>query len=444
MFSNTLRASEPRASIAAVMREGDTHASHESDRAAARPGRLARALVFVRNLVAEELSLLPDERRRFRSEWALRLNRRVALMGPLLVVVHLAHVGVFAFRLGEEPVAGWASGIFTAHLVMAVVAAGLSAGCVRLLRRERPWAFRARSALAIGAAWLYLLFSACIAGVDQAVTSSVTPFVVGSLAVALALPLPASVGAIGHAAALVVFAAMMARAQPDPEIRLSNQVNGLTLSVFAFAMSRVVEGARVREFATRRLIERQQAALEKANEELRRLATQDALTGLANRRHLLARTEQLRAVAARHRRALSVVAFDVDHFKQVNDTYGHAVGDDVLREVAQALRDTLRVTDIAGRMGGEEFVVVLPETPFDGAFEVAERVRQRVERIRLESRPELRVTVSAGVADLDTRAPNAIDEGFARADTALYEAKNGGRNRSVGRPRAVERDVARA
>src|SRR5690606_38384188 len=119
----------------------------------------------------------------------------------------------------------------------------------------------------VGSAWLYLLFAACIAGIDQAVTSSVTPFVVGALAVALALPLPASIGALGHATALVLFAAMMALYQPDPAIRLSNQVNGLTLSVFAFAMSRVVEGARVREFATRRLIERQQAALEKANEE---------------------------------------------------------------------------------------------------------------------------------------------------------------------------------
>jgi diguanylate cyclase (GGDEF)-like protein len=162
---------------------------------------------------------------------------------------------------------------------------------------------------------------------------------------------------------------------------------------------------------------------------LRTLALTDELTRLPNRRHLL-RVADERVHAARQGDApLSVLALDIDHFKRINDTFGHEVGDRVLHRVAAACRAALRRDDVIGRTGGEEFVVVMPGADARVAAEVAERLRAAVEREDWSDvAPALRVTVSVGATQW---APG--DEGFAtvarRADDSLYRAKEGGRNR---------------
>lgn len=180
-------------------------------------------------------------------------------------------------------------------------------------------------------------------------------------------------------------------------------------------------------------------ALESARlfREVSRLAEVDDLTGLPNRRRLLALGEQELAVAARYGRPLSVCLRDIDHFKEVNDTLGHAIGDEVLREVAQRLASGLRAPDVLGRYGGEEFLALLPETP-DGR-ELAERLRRVVADRPVTSRGgPVRVTVSAGVATRlagDTTLATLVE----RADAALYEAKRAGRNRVAAAERVPPR-----
>ena len=162
---------------------------------------------------------------------------------------------------------------------------------------------------------------------------------------------------------------------------------------------------------------------------LERLAQIDPLTGVFNRRHFMLLAEKELARANRYGSALSVLMLDIDHFKRVNDTHGHQAGDRVLRALGEIFRGILREMDFVGRIGGEEFAVVLPQTAIGQAIEVAERLRRAVEQtgIPLEHGLPLIVSVSIGAASLSSPNTN-IDTMLGNADKALYAAKNEGRD----------------
>ncbi|THF68988.1 diguanylate cyclase [Deinococcus sp. Arct2-2] len=179
-----------------------------------------------------------------------------------------------------------------------------------------------------------------------------------------------------------------------------------------------------------------QAAVAIENTRLYSLATIDDLTGLVNKRAWLMRLEETIQLAARHAVPTSVLLLDLDHFKAVNDTYGHLAGDHVLATLGGCVQQHLRRSDVAGRYGGEELAVLLPHTPAAGALIIAERLRGAIERLPLRWKGHaLSLTVSIGVASLPSTAVHAPEElavdVFARADQALYEAKRQGRNRAV-------------
>jgi diguanylate cyclase (GGDEF)-like protein len=191
----------------------------------------------------------------------------------------------------------------------------------------------------------------------------------------------------------------------------------------------------------RELVTQDKQALRAALAEVQRITLMDSLTGLPNRQHL---QQRLDVECERMRRTgspLSVALIDLDHFKQVNDTFGHAAGDDVLAGFAQAAREALRETDIVGRWGGEEFLVLLPGTlPDEAAGKSLERLRQLLDTRELSAAaPGLRARFSAGIA---CAAVGESQEGLmARADKALYEAKAGGRDRScVAQPADTEEE----
>jgi eukaryotic-like serine/threonine-protein kinase len=162
--------------------------------------------------------------------------------------------------------------------------------------------------------------------------------------------------------------------------------------------------------------------------QVEQLATTDGLTGLCNRRHFMDQATGKLAESRRRRSPLAAIMLDIDHFKKVNDTYGHATGDQVIRTVADRLTEGIRREDLLGRYGGEEFVLVIPDGE-DGAVELAERLRRAVEAdpVPTDDGP-LRVTISVGVSMRDG-TDVAPDTMLARADAALYRAKQGGRNR---------------
>ena len=169
----------------------------------------------------------------------------------------------------------------------------------------------------------------------------------------------------------------------------------------------------------------------RAEQELERLAQTDMLTGLANRRHFMTLAEQELARAVRYGGKLSVLMMDIDHFKNVNDTYGHHAGDLVIQKLGQLCQQTLRKNiDVAGRIGGEEFAIILPETDSSQAVDAAERLRDAIAHTEVpwEQGGPLHFTVSVGVASLAVQKTN-LDALLACADQSLYEAKANGRNR---------------
>jgi len=173
--------------------------------------------------------------------------------------------------------------------------------------------------------------------------------------------------------------------------------------------------------------------LDKAGRQLQIMARTDILTGLWNRGHLLERFSEEFLRARRQARPLGCLVLDLDHFKSVNDRFGHPAGDRVLRQVGAILAAEVRKYDIVGRIGGEEFLIVVTEAPLVSLVDLAERIRVAVEKgIRIEEAPEgFTMTVSIGVADMSAADAN-IDAIIKRADDALYRAKKEGRNRVIG------------
>ncbi len=162
------------------------------------------------------------------------------------------------------------------------------------------------------------------------------------------------------------------------------------------------------------------------------LATTDAVTGLYNRHYMNSHLETLLRSARRNAKPLSLAMLDIDHFKPVNDTYGHAAGDEILQEFATRIARNVRGVDLAARYGGEEFVVVMPDTSRHDATAIVERLRRTVsdEPFILSDGTRISITVSIGLARLDDKTKVASDL-LEQADTALYQAKREGRNRVV-------------
>jgi diguanylate cyclase (GGDEF)-like protein/PAS domain S-box-containing protein len=166
--------------------------------------------------------------------------------------------------------------------------------------------------------------------------------------------------------------------------------------------------------------------------ELIRAATIDTLTGALNRGELMKRLESEFVRVKRSAKPLSVLMIDIDHFKTINDTYGHAVGDEALKQFSQIVQNLKRESDSFGRIGGEEFILMLPETSIEGAQIVAEKLCRVVSQNRLVTKTEtIQYTVSIGVAVCDKQLPKTVDELLHDADMGLYQAKEMGRNRVV-------------
>lgn len=166
-------------------------------------------------------------------------------------------------------------------------------------------------------------------------------------------------------------------------------------------------------------------------EQLRYLATRDELTGLLTRRHFFELAEHMLSQACRNKRPLSVIIMDLDFFKSVNDSFGHQTGDTVLSQISAILMSLIRSYDLLCRYGGEEFLLLLPETHEATALEIAERIRKKIQGIpQLVESTRIETTLSLGVAGLTVVEPCTLKELIRRADTALYKAKNTGRNRT--------------
>jgi diguanylate cyclase (GGDEF)-like protein len=188
------------------------------------------------------------------------------------------------------------------------------------------------------------------------------------------------------------------------------------------------------EILERRMLSLQRENLDliAKNRALSEVTARDTLTGLFNRGYVLEKIDSEMNRAVRHGSPMSFLMLDIDHFKQVNDTYGHPAGDEVLRSVGKLLRESCRIYDIPGRYGGEEFCILLPETKPVNTTAVAERIRNRLAKTTLNvGEANINVTASIGVAGLESPQEGLVSPTslIDRADRALYAAKSRGRNR---------------
>jgi len=173
--------------------------------------------------------------------------------------------------------------------------------------------------------------------------------------------------------------------------------------------------------------------LEKAHDQLVSMVNHDSMTGLYNRRYFNEITTTLMHITKRNENALSVLMIDIDNFKIINDKYGHLEGDKVIQEVAKLLMKITRQSDIVIRFGGEEFIVLLPNTDIEGASEIAKKIKNQINEITiyLSDTNKITFTVSIGVAACDCNHDMDIDELVHKADVAMYDAKLSGRNKVV-------------
>ena len=177
------------------------------------------------------------------------------------------------------------------------------------------------------------------------------------------------------------------------------------------------------------LVKERTGTLQKMNDELRNLATHDCMTGLLNHSASLDALKSMQTSALRYGGVFAVIMIDIDHFKSINDQYGHQAGDKVIKAIANTLQASLRQSDSCGRYGGEEFIIILPQSDTQHASQLAERIRRAIQRLKIEEVRYSEITASFGIALFDPANPE--ENLIARADQVLYEAKENGRNRVV-------------
>ncbi len=365
---------------------------------------------------------------------AVTLNlRRVRVLGPIVAALNALHFTVFLIQLTNssftDNVFRWKLGLLLAHLGMGLTMALCGYSAYRLRYASKSWLAQWLPALMI---WAGMLFVVSIAAVDQWVTPNITPFLIGCLAISLVILMRPTHASLFFFGAYLAFYYALGLTQSNPEMLLSNRLNGVAACVIGWALSVMLW----RNFTT---ISLQQAALEKINaelqgkqHELQRLTRLDGLTGLYNRNTFLELANQELARAQRQSSSTVVLMLDLDHFKHVNDTWGHPAGDAVLRHVAALATNTVRSTDLVGRFGGEEFIMMLPNTSLEAGRKLAEKFRSRLELTPTAwFGSTIAVTVSIGIASTTAAENLDFDHLYTNADKALYLAKQRGRNRVI-------------
>jgi two-component system, cell cycle response regulator len=213
---------------------------------------------------------------------------------------------------------------------------------------------------------------------------------------------------------------------------IEHVVTGLQSGADDYLTKPVIEPELIARLSTGKRIVTLERSLRQANDENRRLSITDPLTGAFNRRYLMEQLPREIERAGRYGRTLSVIMCDVDHFKKINDTHGHLVGDDVLRWFVKHLQTGVRACDWVARYGGEEFVIVLPETPLPNASTAAEHLRQQISLTPFDSSAlQFQVTASFGVSGWHASVPQGatLDSLMAKCDAGVYASKAEGRNR---------------
>jgi diguanylate cyclase len=362
-------------------------------------------------------------------------NHRIYLLSAVLMVIHLAHGIIFLmFNPEIEATANvhkWRMGIAYSHLVMFAVASMIGVVAFFLKRKKADRGVIA-SLLQIITILGYLIFSIILSAIDQYVNAGINAFLIACIGIGVIFLMNPIQAVITYGLAFFLFHFGISLTQLNHDILLSERVNSISAIGISFGIALILWRNSIYKIMQEKEIEAQNKILEEKNKQLEFLATHDSLTGLLNRMEFMKITSKEMAKMNRTNSETCIVLMDIDHFKHVNDDFGHPTGDKVLKEVGIILTEILSRQHYSARLGGEEFIFLLPETTLQEGILVAEKIKTMIQlHLFTYGNESIKVTASLGVASLNITEADPFTSCYHRADIALYQAKNGGRNRVV-------------
>lgn len=356
-----------------------------------------------------------------------RIRLNAALILPIFIVASaLLLPGAWSERSADV---SWQWAVGLTHLTGFCMAVVL--GIVAHWTLQRNPKGRLARALPVVVAIVTLLVGLALTLFYQWVAPKTSTTVVTAVGVALVLYLRPPVAAVLFTGLALLGFVMLPLTQADPVLLASGRVSAIVIPLVALAFAVLSWRKNTVNILLSRSLAQANAALAAKQVELERLAWHDGLTGLCNRTEFMRRANQELLRALRHQHPTSFLLLDLDHFKQVNDHYGHPTGDAVLCHVAHLLAHGVRTTDLVARLGGEEFIVLLPQTGLEAALQCAEKLRLAVQNQALDTEAHglLSITVSGGLVEVSPDVGTDMTAAYAAIDRALYRAKSAGRNR---------------
>jgi diguanylate cyclase len=355
--------------------------------------------------------------------------KRIFYISLVTIPVSIAHVVIFGMDLSARGGIefNWRIGIIVCHALLAIIMAFLGGLSYFFSKKTEVSPFM--KIVEFCAIITFFTFGVVIVVLDQLVTSSITPFMIACIFIGVLFLIRPLFAVIVYIIGYLSFYIALGLTQVDQAILLSNRVNGITVTSIGLLLSIVLWKVNKSNMLQERLIEEQQALLVEKNMELEHLAYFDQLTGVYNRRKLEELLQREAEVMSVHGQYSCIVLLDIDSFKEINDNYGHPVGDFVLREVAGLLRDNLRKTDAVSRWGGDEFMILLPDTSISEGTALAEKLRDLIANKEFVLKDtKVNLTVSFGISPLNGNDYDLLEAAYRIADEALYREKEKGSN----------------
>jgi len=350
-------------------------------------------------------------------------TRRIYYLAIIAIPLRIIDIFLFAFTKSyDTPVLKtWSQGIIASHSILLVLMIGFFLTTYRLRKRTEP--NTTMFVLQYIVVVVIMASGIAIVTFDQLVTTNITPFLLICIICGSIFLIRPLASFIIYVTSYMAYYYLIALTITDPQILLSNRVNGITAVGVGFLLSFILWHYNYTTIIQKRRIESQQKQLEQ-------MAYYDPLTDLPNRRLLEKLIKRELASMQRYGQETVIIMLDVDDFKQINDTYGHQVGDSILMQLADLLQNNIRETDTVARFGGEESIILMPNTSVEEGYIFAERIRKIImEKVFSIGSDTLQITSSFGVSSMGDINSQNLEDYYLLADKALYLAKQSGKNR---------------
>lgn len=355
-------------------------------------------------------------------ECALTNTRRLFYLSIIAIPLRVLNILLFTTKSYDtELLKTWSNGIIASHLALLIIMAAFFLITRKL--KSKADANKTMYVLQYLVVLAIMASGVAIVTIDQLVATNITPFLLTCIVSGLVFLIRPLISFIIYLVSYLAYYNLLALTTSSQEILLSNRVNGITAVGIGFFLSVILWHYNYTNIVQKRRINLQQKQLEQ-------MAYYDSLTDLPNRRLLEKLIKQESDLMQRHGHDTVIIILDIDNFKEINDTYGHPVGDSLLRQLADFLKSEVRQSDTVFRFGGEEFIILMPKTSPEEGYAFAERLRKLILDSKFAVGPvELQITSSFGVSSMRGISGNTLEDYYLAADKALYIAKQHGKNR---------------